>query len=206
MPERSPTAPGGATWSARHEGIDPAGVPLLRAWLRLVGLAARPVRRVPPDVLSGLGVASAAGATHLAARGHPGRAVAPVLLAALLDGVDGAVAQASGRVSAHGRALDSACDRAVELCLVGALVRGAGVPAAAGAALVGVTAGVELRRARAGSHLRLTVWERPSRVVLAVVGLTSAARAPGARGWTGPVVGAVGTGLAAAALLQLSRG
>jgi hypothetical protein len=54
-------------WSELHGGIRPS--PLVRGWLRLVhGLArSAPVARVPPDVLSGMGVAAAAGALAAAA-------------------------------------------------------------------------------------------------------------------------------------------
>lgn len=210
MPESTPPpTPPPATappddWSARHGGIDPAGVLLLGPWLRLVEVLARPLRRVPPDVVSVTGVVAALGAARAARAGHPGPAAALVVASGVLDGVDGAVAAASGRASAHGRALDSSCDRVAELAHLAAL-RAVGVGAVPGAALVGLTAALELTRRRAGGHVRLTTWERPSRVLLAVVGLVAAAVAPGSRRTTGRATAAVGTVLAAAGVVGVSR-
>lgn len=193
----------GADWSGRHEGIDPAGVPLLVPWLALVDTLARPLRRVPPDAVSLAGVVAALAAARLARSGHPVAAAAAVVASGVLDGVDGAVAAAADRVSPHGRALDSTCDRAAELAHLAAL-RAAGLEPAAAGVLVVLTAALEVRRRRAGGHVRLTVWERPSRVVLAVVGLGAAAAAPGDARRTGRATGLVGVVLACTALAQLS--
>ncbi|GAB2914698.1 hypothetical protein GCM10027047_10690 [Rhodococcus aerolatus] len=199
-----PSPAGAVDWSARHGGIDPAGVLLLTPWLRLVEALARPLRRVPPDAVSAARVAAAVAAGRVARAGRPGTAAALVVVSGVLDGVDGAVAAAAGRVSGHGRALDSSCDRVSELAHLAAL-RHVGVGTVPGAALLGLTAVLELTRRRAGGHVRLTAWERPSRVVLAVVGLTAAAAAPGARRTTGRATGVVGVGLAAAGVLGVSR-
>ena len=114
----------GDGFAGRHDGLDPAGVWLLPTWLRLVDVLARPLRGVPPDVISLAGVA-AAGAALGVCRPRPLAAAALAATSGVLDALDGAVATATGRVSAHGRALDSACDRAGEALLRAARVRGA---------------------------------------------------------------------------------
>ncbi|MCV7172649.1 hypothetical protein H7I41_22265, partial [Mycobacterium manitobense] len=57
-------------WSARHDGVRPS--PVVRGWLRMVrALAAGPLLRVPPDVLSATGVLALAGALAAVAASHP---------------------------------------------------------------------------------------------------------------------------------------
>ncbi|MGZ8751057.1 MAG: hypothetical protein ACXWYP_09315, partial [Pseudonocardia sp.] len=89
-----PQKAGERGWSALHGGLTPSG--LVRLWLHAVqGLARHgPVSRVPPDVLSVAGVAAAGGAVAVAAQGGRGplAAAALVVLAGVLDGLDGAVA------------------------------------------------------------------------------------------------------------------
>lgn len=192
-------------WSDRHHGIDPAGVPLLQPWLRFVHGLATPLVRlgVPPDALTGAGVAASLAVPVLAQREWPVTAAAAVGVSVLLDGLDGAVAVQAGRVSAHGRALDSACDRVSELAWWWALVAADGVRLWQAAVFGMVGLAMESWRAARGRVGTLTVWERPSRAVLAAVGLGSAAT--GRTGFTGPVTGWVGVALAVLGGLQLAR-
>lgn len=185
-------------WSREHHGIDPAGVPFLRGWLRVVDVAAAPLvaLRVPPDAVTAAGLAASLLVPGLAARGWRAAAVGAVGVSVLLDGLDGAVAVRTGRVSGYGRALDSACDRIAELAWGRTLVATAGMGRGQIAVIGGLTLGMEGWRARTGRHGVITVWERPSRTILTVVGLA----VPGRR-----VTGWVGVGLASAAVLQLSR-
>ena len=81
-----------SAWSELHGGVRPS--PVVRGWLRMVrALAAGPVTRIPPDVLSAAGVLTLVAAW--AAVTGPGWTllVVPLVLAAgVLDGLDGAVA------------------------------------------------------------------------------------------------------------------
>lgn len=105
-----------ARWSQLHEGVDPHGMPLLVPWLRMVQALAAPLARVavPPAAVLTPGAAAGTAA-----------AAAAVLVSGLLDGLDGAVALLSDRVSPHGHVLDSACDRVCELAGYAALGLGA---------------------------------------------------------------------------------
>jgi CDP-diacylglycerol--glycerol-3-phosphate 3-phosphatidyltransferase len=145
------------------------------------------------------------GAAALAAAG--GRwavaAAAVVVVSALLDSLDGAVALLTGRATAWGSVLDSVVDRVSDgLYLVALWLVGAppGLCVAAGA----LTLLQEYARARAAAGgMReigvVTVWERPTRVVVTALFLLGAglyvARADlwaalGAAAWLG--LGAVG--------------
>lgn len=192
-------------WSDQHHGIDPSAVPLLRPWLRLVDVLATPLvaLRVPPDALTAAGVLVSLGVPVLAVHGWHTAAVAAVMVSVLLDGLDGAVAVRSCRLSRYGRALDSWSDRISELAWWVALVAGAGVwlGQAVVFGLLGLV--METWRALRGRYGALTVWERPSRAIVAVVGLGAAAT--GHAGFTGPVTVWVGVGLAVVGAVQLVR-
>jgi phosphatidylglycerophosphate synthase len=98
---------------------------LLAAWLyrplaHLVTLALLPLRVPPPAVvLAGAGAGIAA-AVELA-RGEYALAAALLVLKTVLDGADGSLARASGRVTALGRYLDSECDLLVNAALLAAI-------------------------------------------------------------------------------------
>lgn len=195
----------GDDWSEQHHGIDPDAVPFVRAWLRVVDVLVRPLvaLRVPPDVVTVAGLVASLLVPVLAASGWLPAAVVAVLVSVLLDGLDGAVALRTDRVSSYGRAMDSGCDRVSELAWWVALVVAAGVPGWQAVVVSALTLAMEGWRARSGDHGVLTVWERPSRAILTVVGL--AAAAPGA-GWTGQVTGWVGMVLAVVGAAQLGVG
>ena len=190
-----------ADWSSEHHGIDPDGVPFVRGWLRLVHVVATPLvaLRVPPDAVTLAGLLFSLAVPVLAGTGLPVWAVAAVLVSVLLDGLDGAVALRTDRVSSHGRALDSACDRVSELAWWVALVLGAGVPWWCAVVLAVLTLVPEGWRARTGRLGVLTVWERPTRTILVVVGLVSVGL------HLGLVTGLVGVALAAVGAAQLVR-
>lgn len=194
MPDPAP-----GDWSGAHHGIDPGAVPFVRGWLRLVDLACRPLvaLRVPPDAVTAAGLLFSLAVPVLAGAGLLGWAVAAVLVSVLLDGLDGAVALRTDRVSSYGRTLDSACDRVSELAWWVALVVGADVPVWAVGVLAVLTLGQEGWRARTGLLGALTVWERPTRTILVVVGLAFAGLE------LGVVTGVVGVVLALAGVVQL---
>jgi CDP-diacylglycerol--glycerol-3-phosphate 3-phosphatidyltransferase len=160
-------------WSRLHHGIDPARVPLLLPWLRLMWLLARPLRLVPPVLITALGVLLALDAVLLAGS-VPWAAAIAVLAAALCDGLDGAVAVVADRVTVAGARADAIADRIADAAFAAVLWRcGApwGIAVGCGALALGVDG---LRRARR-VPARITVAERPTFTVCAAVAAASAA-------------------------------
>jgi phosphatidylglycerophosphate synthase len=209
-------------WSQLHGGVPPRG--LVGGWLRLVYLCARPfvVLGVPPNLITLLGPVLAAFALWPAAVG--GRrvlaAVLLVVLSALVDSLDGAVAVLTDRVSRLGAVLDPVCDRVADLCFVGALwLVGAGIGAGGGSGASGWLTGCCLAGAvlallheqvRASARANgmsevgvVTVSERPTRVIVTAAFLLAAGLYPAAAtDWA--TVGAVAwVGLGAIGLTQL---
>jgi len=194
-----------AGWSVLHGGHDPRRNPLVRGWLTGAYAVARPLARarVPPDLVTLGGLLAAAGAPALAAGGDGwwlAAAAATVVLSGLLDSLDGAVALLGARTTRWGHVLDSVVDRAGDALFVATLwLAGApGVLCAAGGMLMFLQ---EYARARAGAGGMtevgvVTVWERPTRVIVTSAFLASAALlgdpwpALGAAAWVG--LGAVG--------------
>ncbi|MCU1600526.1 MAG: CDP-alcohol phosphatidyltransferase [Frankiales bacterium] len=140
-------------WQELH-GVEASG--LVRRWLRLVLWVSRPLR-VPPwtVTLAGLVVTAAALVAPLPV------AAALVLLAGLLDGVDGCVAVLLDRVTDLGRRLDHTADRLGEAAF-GALLWRAGAPVWLAVLAVLLMWAVELLR----RGPVVTVAERPVRVLL----------------------------------------
>jgi CDP-diacylglycerol--glycerol-3-phosphate 3-phosphatidyltransferase len=160
-------------WSALHHGIDPGRVPLLAPWLRLMWALARPLRRVPPTALTGLGVALAVGAAVLAAD-RPAIALVAVLSAAVCDSLDGAVAVVADRATRSGAVADAVADRISDLAFAAVLWR-CGAPVAVAVAAGALALAVDgLRRLRRVPD-RITVGERPSWTICAVLACASAA-------------------------------
>ena len=178
-------------WSALHGGLSPSG--LVRLWLHGVQGFARlgPVSRVPPDVLSVAGVAAAGGAVAVAAQGGrwPLAAAALVVLAGVLDGLDGAVALHTGRARPLGAVVDAVADRLGDLLLVATLAV-LGAPPAWCVAAATLTMLHEYTRARACAAGMpgvgaVTVAERPTRLVLVAVACLGAGSLPGGTPLTG---------------------
>lgn len=167
-------------WSRLHDGLDPRGSAWVAGWVRLTHACARPLARrgVHPDAVTATGVVVTALVPLAAAGGGawPLVAVVPLVVAAVLDGVDGALAARTGTASARGRVLDALADRCSDLLMLAALAL-LGAPAALVVALAGLTLLHEYARASAqAAGMRgpgaVTVWERPSRVL--VVAFTAA--------------------------------
>jgi phosphatidylglycerophosphate synthase len=191
-------------WQALHGGYDPRGNRLVRWWLSLSYAVARPLARarVSPDLVTLLGLLLAGAALGPAAAG--GRwlllAAAAVVLSGLLDNIDGAVAVLTGRATPWGAVLDAVTDRVADLLFLAALLL-AGAPLAAcalGGALMFLLEYLRTRAAAAGMAEVgvITVWERPTRVIVTAVFLVAGAvvgspwPALGAWAWVG--LGAVG--------------
>jgi CDP-diacylglycerol--glycerol-3-phosphate 3-phosphatidyltransferase len=117
-----------------------------------------------------------------------------VVVSAVLDGLDGAVARATGTATDRGRTLDHVADRTSDLALLVSLgLLGGSAWAPPALAVAGATTlAQESVRARSGP-LGLTVAERPTRVVLAAMVLLGAGVTPA----SAPRTAAAGAGGAA---------
>lgn len=181
-----------AQWSSRHGGLDPHASAWVSGWVRLTDACARPLagRGVRPDAVTALGVLVTAAVPLVAAAGAgwPLAAVPLVVAAAVLDGVDGALASRTGTASRWGQVLDALADRVSDLLLLVLLVV-LGAPWWLAAALGAVTLLHESVRSTAqaagmAGPGAVTVGERPTRVIVAsfaagLCGLEWAARRAG---------------------------
>jgi CDP-diacylglycerol--glycerol-3-phosphate 3-phosphatidyltransferase len=165
-----------AAWSRWHGGTD-TSTPLVRGWLSLVYALARPLAGLPPVVATALGLLAAVAAIGPALAGGLWLLAAGVLvgLSGLLDSLDGALAIGTGRASRRGFVLDSAVDRLTEAAYATALWA-AGAPGWLAVVFGALCWLPDYLRARAGQAGvaetgALTVWERPTRVIL--TGLTT---------------------------------
>lgn len=169
-------------WAQLHGGYDPRSSRLTGAWLTLAYTLARPLAllRVPPDVVTALGALVSGLAVYLAWLGEPWLVAAAVVVAlsGVADNLDGAVAVMTGRTTRWGFVLDSVVDRVSDaLYLVALWVVGApGWLCVLGGALMGLQ---EYTRARAGNAGMseigvVTVWERPTRVIVTAMFLLGA--------------------------------
>lgn len=179
-----------AAWSAGHGGYDPRRRRLVHGYLVTMYALARPWARagVHPNVVTLLGLAVTLAIPMLVweepPRGLLALAGVVVFLTLLLDGVDGAVAALRQRVTSFGGVLDGVADRFGEFAYLVVLWRLGADPVwlVAGGA---VTLVQEFARARAASLgadqiEAVTVWERPTRAILAgmtCVGLASVGNA-----------------------------
>jgi CDP-diacylglycerol--glycerol-3-phosphate 3-phosphatidyltransferase len=192
-----------AGWSELHHGIDPARVPFLRAWLRVVYGVARPLRAVPPMAFTVLGAVLAVDALLLAST-QPWVALVLVLVSAACDALDGAVAVIAQRASAAGAVADKVADRVADTAFALVMWRcGAPLWLAACAAVLSLLheAIREIRGGRLRS--RVTVAERPTRVICAALACLCAGVSSAA--WPPTVCAAVWVALAVVGLAQLAR-
>jgi len=191
-------------WAVMHGGYDPRSNVLVRWWLAIAYAVARPLAaaRFSPDLVTMTGLL-VTGVAALLARGEGwwllGAAVL-VVLAGLLDNVDGAVAVLRDRVTRWGAVLDPVTDRVGDVLMVLALGL-AGAPwraCAIGGALMFLLEYVRARAAVAGMTEVgvVTVWERPTRVIVTAAFLAAAAALgdpwPGLGAWAWAALGVVG--------------
>ena len=192
-------------WSALHGEVPPVGV--VGGWLRLSYAIGRPLAAlgVRPNLITvtGLGLAGLMLLPSAGGGSWPLLAVVTIVLAGLLDSLDGAVAVLSDRVSRGGAVLDATCDRLADLCFVAALWL-AGAPA--GWCVVGGAVALLHEQVRATARAGgmrdvgvVTVSERPTRVIVTAAFLLGAGLYPsragdwataGAVAWT--AVGIIG--------------
>jgi CDP-diacylglycerol--glycerol-3-phosphate 3-phosphatidyltransferase len=172
-----------AGWRDLHGGYDPrAGSPFVRGWLRIAYLVGRVAAGVgaTPAVVTGVGVALSGCVPVLVWRapGGPFLAAALVLLSAVADSIDGAVAVLTGRVSRLGQVYDGLADRISEACWLVALWL-LGAPGWLLLGCGGLSWLHEYVRARAAAAGMsevgvVTVAERPTRIILVVASLVVA--------------------------------
>lgn len=170
-----------AGWSRLHGGIDPASSVWIRGWVRLAHACASPLIRagVSPSAATVLGVLVTVSVPLIALAGAawPLLALVFVLVGAVLDGVDGAIALRTGTASRWGRVLDPFADRCSDLLLILTLVI-LGAPVWLGVGLAVTTLMLESVRANAQAAGMegpgaLTWWERPSRVIVTSIAAAS---------------------------------
>jgi CDP-diacylglycerol--glycerol-3-phosphate 3-phosphatidyltransferase len=169
-----------AAWSRLHGGFDPtAASPLVRGWVRLAyrGGSLLGRLRVDPSAVTAAGLVLCVATPFAVLLGPGGLLLAGlfVLLAGFADGLDGAVALVTDRVSKIGFLYDSVADRIGEAAWLAAFWV-AGVPGWLVVAPGAVSWLHEYVRARATTAgMRdigaVTVGERPSRVSVAITGL-----------------------------------
>lgn len=202
-----------ACWSVLHGGLDPDGSRWILGWLSLTYRVARPLalRRIPPDALTATGPVlggAVVGAT-LAGGRWPLLAMIVVVLSGLMDSLDGAVAALRGMARPWGTVLDSLADRCTDLLYLIALWV-SGAPGWLCVAAGGLTLLQESSRATAAAAGMvgvgvITVWERPSRIILLAFAMAAVGAAPGWAGEIATVAAAVACGLAVAGCIQLLR-
>jgi len=197
-------------WSRWHGGAS-TDSRLVRGWLSLAYALARPLAGLPPVAVTALGLVAAGAAVVPSLAGGPWLMAAGVLvgLSGLLDSLDGALALGTGRASARGFVLDSVVDRLTEAAFAAALwVAGApGWLAVAFGALCWLPDYLRARAGQAGvaETGALSVWERPTRVILSGLTLVGAGVLAGFDVERAVVVAgaAVGTVLGAIGVVQL---
>jgi CDP-diacylglycerol--glycerol-3-phosphate 3-phosphatidyltransferase len=167
-----------SAWSALHGQAQPNG--LIRVWLRFMFVITTPLLRLSPNFVtltSGIfavvlaGIARTPSLYWLVAAG--------IFALGVFDGVDGVIAVRTNRVTQWGAFLDSLMDRVVDVAIAAMFVIAGAHPIVV---LVAGTATLihEYMRARAASvGYRLigavTVAEKPTRMILAVVAFTACA-------------------------------
>lgn len=175
-----------ARWSAVHGGFDPRASPWVFGWLNVMFVLASPLARwrVPADLLTAASLLAGAGVAAAATAGGRWPILAALLavLCGLLDGLDGAVAALLGTSSPWGHVLDSFVDRCTDLFLLSALwALGASPQVCVGAGaltLLQESARATAAAAGLGEVGVLTVWERPSRIIVATLTLLPAGARP----------------------------
>jgi phosphatidylglycerophosphate synthase len=164
-----------SAWSRLHSGFDPrTGSVFVRGWVRLAFIVGSRLTWAGPTgvTLFGLLVCLAVPFAGLL----PGAAL--VLLAALADTLDGAVAVLTGRATRLGYVLDSVTDRIGEAAWLAAFWVGGAqawpVLAAGAASWLHEYARARATAAGMSEIGAVTVGERPTRVLLALFGLLAA--------------------------------
>jgi phosphatidylglycerophosphate synthase len=198
-------------WSAAHGDVDPDSSFWISGWLsivhRLTGRIAG--RGISPSLVTAAGLGVSATVPLLAWLGGrwPLLAIVCVVAAALLDGIDGALARWDGTASRWGSVLDDLADRCSDLLLIAALwFLGAplGLCLAAGVlTLLLESARASARAAGMDGIGALTVWERPSRIIVAAFGTGLSGIVDSSMPWIATGAASIAVALAVIGLLHL---
>jgi phosphatidylglycerophosphate synthase len=173
-------------WSRAHGGYDVRSSRPTRLWLRIAYTLAAPLarRRVAPTRVTAAGGVGAVAVGGIAALGGrwPLLAAVLVVVVALLDGVDGALAEMTGRTTAWGRVLDQLVDRVGDVAMVvGLWALGAPGPVCAAAAVLTVL-DESIRSSASATGLPevglVAVAERPVRLLLGGLAFAAAGAVP----------------------------
>lgn len=174
-------------WSELHGGMDPRSNRLVSFWLTLVHALAKPLVRLgaSPDTVTLVGLVLAVGVALTAWPGWLAATMVLVFVSGIVDNLDGAVAVMSGRTTRWGYVLDSAVDRIADVLYLLALYL-LGAPGWLCVAAGSLTFLQEYTRARAAAGGMsevgvVSVWERPSRVLVTGMFLLAATLHPS---WT----------------------
>ncbi|GAA0567377.1 CDP-alcohol phosphatidyltransferase family protein [Paractinoplanes ferrugineus] len=169
-----------AAWSRLHGGFDPAtATPVVRGWVRTAYAIGSFLgrKRIGPSAVTTAGLILCLAVPAVVSLGRWGTLAGAVvvLLAALADSLDGAVAVITGKASRLGYVYDSVADRIGEGTWLLAFWL-AGAPGLVVAAAGAVSWLQEYARARATAAGMseigvVTVAERPTRVILTIFGL-----------------------------------
>jgi CDP-diacylglycerol--glycerol-3-phosphate 3-phosphatidyltransferase len=207
-----------ANWAMLHGGFDPRRASTtVQGWMRLAYGLGRLAGRlhVPPSAVTTVGLLLSVAVPVTAARGPgwPLTAAVLVLLGAVADSTDGAIAVVMNRVTRRGSVYDSVADRLGEASWLAALWL-VGAPGPLVVACGAMSWLHEYIRARASAvGMRqigpVTTGERPSRVSVALVGLLLAGGAglidPDLAAGTATVAASIWAFLAVFGLGQLLR-
>ena len=199
-------------WAELHGGVDPRGNRLVLGWLTLIHALASPLARAgwSPNAVTTLGLVIGALALPAAAAGGGWLWLAALLIlfSGVVDSLDGAIAVMTGRTTKWGFVWDSVADRISDVVFIAALWL-VGAPLQLCTAVIVMTFLLEYTRARAVAAGMnevgvVSLWERPSRVLVCGMFILGAAVNPGvefADGITGGWSAVVATAGAWVALL-----
>lgn len=172
-----------STWARLHGGFDPrSATPAVEIWLRLSYVFGSWLGRlrVPPTAMTAVAALLSICVPVTAVRSPAGPLLAAVfvLLAAIADSVDGAIAVAARRSSRLGYVYDSLADRIGEAAWLLAfwLIGAPGVVVSTAGALSWLHEYLRARAVSAGMREigAVTIGERPTRVLFALAGLVLA--------------------------------
>lgn len=183
-------------WSQLHGGVDPRNNRLVLGWLTLIHALASPLAKAgwSPNAVTTLGLLMSFLALPAAALGGGWlwAAALLILISGVVDSLDGAIAVMTGRTTKWGFVWDSVADRISDVVFIAALWL-VGAPPQVCVAVIVLTFLLEYTRARAVAAGMdevgvVSVWERPSRVLVCGMFILGAAVNPGvdfAEGITG---------------------
>ena len=169
-------------WSAVHQGVDPASSIWIRGYLRVVFPIANFAHRlrITPNIVTALGIAVSVALVWSATSRNLWLLTVLMFLGIATDAIDGALAIGQNKTSLYGAVFDSVADRINEAALAATLLLLAGVQNLAwGISAFLLTMLMEYMRTRAHGAKstvteRVTLWERPTRVIVSIAGMISA--------------------------------